>query len=155
MQSSQDTPEDVASMQAQLAEGRTVLSPGTLGQGLRKGLEGVPKKKERKRPGKIAASKQARPHSSQTVDPEEVPVKRAAMFHVMGEPMLAPKPLEAISGDLRRLHDHLLSTEKSLLASKDPGYPTYAARVLEVKCDVDTWPRRCSSCGLSISLRCF
>ena len=46
MKSSQDTPEDAASTQAQLAgrEGRTVLSPGTLGQGLRKGLEGVPKK---------------------------------------------------------------------------------------------------------------
>ena len=54
MKSSQDTPEDAASTQAQLAgrEGRTVLSPGTLGQGLRKGLEGVPKKKERKRQGR-------------------------------------------------------------------------------------------------------
>jgi hypothetical protein len=125
MQSSQDTPED--------AGGRTVvLSPTTLGQGLRKGLEGQPKKKERKRTGKIgsAAYKQARAHSSQTV----------AMFHVTGEPMLPPKPLEAIYGDLRRLHDHVLSTEKSLLASKDPGYPTYAARVPEGKCYVDTRP---------------
>ena len=50
MQSSQDMPEDVASMQAQLAEGRTVLSQTTLGQELRKGLEGQPKKKERRRP---------------------------------------------------------------------------------------------------------
>jgi hypothetical protein len=31
MKSSQDTPEDAASTQAQLAGGRTVLSPGTLG----------------------------------------------------------------------------------------------------------------------------
>ena len=78
-----------------------MLSPGTLGQGLRKGLEGVPKKKERKRPGKIGstACKQARAHSSQTVDSEErVFVKGAAMFHVMGEPMLPPKPLEAQIG---------------------------------------------------------
>ena len=125
MNSSQDTPEDVASTQAQLARGRTMLSPGTLGQGLRKGLEGVPKKKERKRLGKIAASKEARAHSSQTMDSEErVPVKGAAMFHLTGEPMLPPKPLEALSGDLRRLHDHVLLTEKSLLALKDPGYPT-------------------------------
>ena len=57
MKSSQDTPKDVASTQAQLAGGRTVLSPTTLGRGLRKGLEGVPKKKERKRSGKITASK--------------------------------------------------------------------------------------------------
>ena len=143
MKSSQDTPEDAASTQAQLAgrEGRTVLSPGTLGQGLRKGLEGVPKKKERKRSGKVTASKQARAHSSQTMHSEErVPVKGAVMFHLTGEPMLPPKPLEALSGDLRRLHDHVLSTEKSLLASKDPGYPTYAARVPEGKCYVDTRP---------------
>ena len=143
MKSPQDTPEDAASTQAQLSqrEGRTVLSPGTLGQGLRKGLEGVPKKKERKRSGKIAASKQARAQSSQTMHSEErVPVKGAAMFHLTGEPMLPPKPLEALSGDLRRLHDHVLSTEKSLLASKDPGYPTYAARVPEGKCYVDTRP---------------
>ena len=73
MKSSQDTPEDAASTQVQLAgrEGRSVLSQGTLGQGLRKGLEGVPKKKERKRSGKITASKQARAHSSQTMDSEE------------------------------------------------------------------------------------
>ena len=66
MKSSQDTPEDAASTQAQLAgrEGRTVLSPGTLGQGLRKGLDGVPKKNERKRSRKVTASKQARAHSS-------------------------------------------------------------------------------------------
>ena len=83
MNSSQDTPKDVASTQAQLAGGRTVLSPGTLGQGLRKGLEGVPKKKERKRSGKITASKQARAQSSQTMHSEErVPVKGAAMFHL-------------------------------------------------------------------------
>ena len=102
IKTSQDTPEDAASTQAQLAWGRTVLSPATLGQGLRKGLEGVPKKKERKRSGKIgsAACKQARAHSSQMVDFEErVPVKGAAMFHDTGEPMLLPKPLEALSGD--------------------------------------------------------
>ena len=77
MKSSHDKPEDAASTQAQLAGGRTVLSPATLGQGLRKGMEGVPKKKERKRPGKIgsAAYKQARAHSSHTVDSEEVPSK--------------------------------------------------------------------------------
>ena len=85
----------------------------------------MPKKKERKRSGKIAASKQARAQSSQTMHSEErVPVKGAVMFHLMGELMLPPKPLEALSGDLRRLHDHLLLIKKSLLALKDPGYPT-------------------------------
>ena len=39
MKSSQDTPEDAASTQAHLAgrKGRTVLSPGTLGQGVKEG----------------------------------------------------------------------------------------------------------------------
>jgi hypothetical protein len=144
LQSSQDTSEDAPSTQAQLAEGRTVLSPTTLGQGLRKGMEGQLKKKEtRKRPSKKGngAYKQARAHSSQTEDFEErVPIVGAAMFHVAGEPILPPKPLAAISGDLRRLHDHVLSTEKSLLASKDPGYPLYAVRVPEGKCYVNTQP---------------
>ena len=54
--------------------------------------------------------------------------------------MLPLKLLEALSGDLKRLHDHVLLTEKSLLASKDPGYPTYATCVPEGKCYVDTWP---------------
>ena len=47
MKSSQDTPKDAASTQAQLAgcEGRTVLSLGTLGQGLRKGWKVCPRKR--------------------------------------------------------------------------------------------------------------
>lgn len=71
---------------------------------------------------------------------DRVPVKGAAMFHLTGKPMLPPKLLEALTGDLRRQHDHVLSTKKSLLASKDPGYPTYAARVPKGKCYVDTQP---------------
>jgi hypothetical protein len=144
MQSSQDTPEDAGSTHAQLAKGRTVLSPTTLGQGLKKGLEDhQPPKKERKRPPKrgSAAYKKARAHSNQTAEFEEcVPVKGASMFHVTGQPILPPKPLAGISGDLRRLHDHVLSTEKSLLASEDPGYPLYAVRVPQAKCYVDTLP---------------
>jgi hypothetical protein len=132
MQSSQDTPPDAASMKGQLAEGRKVLSPTTLVAGVRKGLDGQPKKKERKRPPRrgSAAAKAAKASSSQpTGFADRVPVKGAAMYHVAGEPILPQKLLEGISGDLRRLHDHVLSTEKSLLASEDPGYPLYAVRV--------------------------
>src|SRR3989337_2195633 len=49
MQSSQDTPPDAASTQGQLAEGRAVLSPTTLGAVVREGLIGSlhePKKKQ-------------------------------------------------------------------------------------------------------------
>ena len=62
------------------------------------------------------------------------------MFHVAGKLILPPKPLEAISGDLRRLHDHVLSIEIILLASKNPGYPLYAVHVPEGKFYVDTRP---------------
>ena len=43
--------------------------------------------------------------------------------------MLPPDALSATTGDFRRLHDHVLSTEKSLLRSNDPGYPLYAVKV--------------------------
>ena len=62
------------------------------------------------------------------------------MIHVTGDPMLPPKLLKALLGDLRRLHDHVLPTEKSLLASEDPGYPLYAVCVPEGKFYVDTLP---------------
>jgi hypothetical protein len=146
MQSSQETPPDAASTHGQVAEGRAMLSPNTLVAGVRQGLEGSlpqPKKKQRKRPQKrgSAAAKASSSQSALPTDFEDhVPVKGAAMFHVAGQPILPLKLLEGISGDLRRLHDHVLSTEKSLLASKAPGYPLYAVRVPQAKCYVDTLP---------------
>jgi hypothetical protein len=116
-----------------------VLSPTTLVAGLRKGLEGQPKKKKRKRPPKrgSAAYKQAKASSSQSAPPTDfadgVRVKGAVMYHVASEPMLPSGPLEGISGDLTRLHDHVLSTEISVLTSQDPGYPLHAVRVPEGK----------------------
>src|SRR4051812_29391076 len=67
-------------------------------------------------------------------------MKGRALTHAAGELILPPKPLESISGDLKRLHDHVLSTERSLLASKDPGYPLYAVRVPPGMGCVDTSP---------------
>jgi hypothetical protein len=68
-------------------------------------------------------------------------VKGAAQFHVTGHPILPQKALEAIlNNDLWRLHEDVLAREKSLLASKDTGYPLYAAQVPTRKCYVDKWP---------------
>ena len=38
------------------------------------------------------------------------------------------------------MHNHVLSTKKSLLTLKAPGYPLYAVRVPQGKCYVDTLP---------------
>ena len=43
--------------------------------------------------------------------------------------MLPEDALAEIIGDLRRLYDHVLSTETSLLSSNDPGYPLYMVHV--------------------------
>ena len=60
---------------------------------------------------------------------DSVPMKHAPLLHVVGKPMVPADALAAITGDLRRLHDHVLSTERSLLASDDLGYPLYTVRV--------------------------
>jgi hypothetical protein len=137
MQSSQDTPPDATSTQGQLPEGCAVLSPTTLVAGVWKGLEGSvaqPKKKQRKRPAK----KGQPPPVNRVAD--TVSIRDSPLIHVAGKPMLPPDGLMAIHGDLRRLHDHVLETENSLLASEDPGYPLYAVHVPMGKGYVATCP---------------
>jgi hypothetical protein len=130
-------PLDAASTQGQLPEGRVVLSPTTLVAGVRKGLEGSiaqPKKKQRKRHVK----KGQPPPVTRVAD--TVSIRDAPLIHVAGKSMLPPDGLMAIHGDLRRLHDHVLETENSLLASKDPGNPVYAVHLLMGKGYVATCP---------------
>jgi hypothetical protein len=124
--------------QAQLiSQSRSILSPTTLGVGLREGLTDPPapeptKKQQRKRPmrkghkaANVASSSQPPPQTR--VD--SVPMKHAPLLHRVGKPMVPADALAAITGDLRRLHDHVLSTERSLLASDEPGYPLYTVHV--------------------------
>ena len=164
MQSSQDTPPDAASTQHEQGEGRreSVLSPTTLGAVVRGAMQDsqpLAKKKHRKRPLRraSAADKAAKASSSKSAPPtdfaDRVPMKGAALIQVASEPILPPKPLEGISGDLRRLHDHVLSTEKSLLASKDLGFMRFVC--LRASATSTRFPRKCFSCGLITSLRCF
>lgn len=128
-----------------------MLSPTTLGAGLREGLTDPPppeptKKKQRKRPApRKGKNKAANVGSSSQPPPQNrvahsVPMKHAALLHVAGKPMVPPNALAAITGDLRRLHDHVLSTERSLLASDDPGYPLYT---VHVPCTDKTYVHTC------------
>src|SRR3954464_12035417 len=142
----QDTPPDAASNQHE----QPLLSPSTLGLAIKGAMKGssqpLPQKKPRKRPNRkdLSAKKVVNASSSKSVPPtgfaDRVPMKGTALIHVAGEPILPSKPVESISGELRRLHDHVLSTEKSLLASKDPGYPLYAVHVPPSMGYVDTSP---------------
>ena len=138
MQSSQDTPPNAGSTQAQLiSQSHPKLSPTTLGVVLREGLTDPPapeptKKKQRKRPVARKSNKAGNVGSSSqppSIKVDSVPMKHAPLIHVTGEPMVPANALAAIAGDLRRLHDHVLSTERSLLASDDPGYPLYTVHV--------------------------
>ena len=134
MQSSQDTPPDAASTQDQQREGSAMLSPTTLGAGVRDGmLDSLPApKKHRKRPRKGLTGAKAASISQPPPQPrlaDRIPIKGVAKFHVPGDPILPKAALEGIDGDLRRLHDDVLSREKSLLVSKNHGYPPYVVNV--------------------------
>lgn len=131
-QSSQDTP-PYACTQDQPAEPRAMLSPTTMGVAVKEALPGslpVPAKKQRKRPkkGPTAKASSSQPPPAIRVR-DRVPIRNAPLVHIAGQPMLPPDALSATTGDFRRLHDHVLSTEKSLLRSNDPGYPLYAVKV--------------------------
>ena len=104
-----------------------------------------PAKKQRRRPGKKGAKGARAVSSSQPpLKPREVdriPVVGAERIHVAGHPILPQKALEDIlNNDLRRLHEDVLARQKSLLISKNPGYPLYAAQVLGGKLYVERWP---------------
>ena len=104
-----------------------------------------PAKKQRRRPdrkgpkGTRAASSSQPPLKPRVID--RIPVEGAKRFHVTSKPILPTKALEHIlNNDLRRLHADVLAREKSLLISKNRGYPLYAAHVLGGKLYVERWP---------------
>ena len=72
---------------------------------------------------------------------DRIPVEGAKRFHVAGEPILPAKALEHIlNNDLKRLHEDVLASEKSLLTVAKLGYPLYAAQVSGGKLYVERWP---------------
>lgn len=68
---------------------------------------------------------------------DRIPIPGAAKFHIPGVPILTKAAVEAIYGDLRRLHDDVLRREKSLIASKNPGYPLYVVNMPQERLYVD------------------
>jgi len=97
-------------------------------------------KKHRKRAkkGNKAASMIQPPPQPRVQD--RIPVMGAVKYHIPGEPILPKAAVEAIYGDLRRLHDDVLRREKSLIASQNLGYPLYVVNVPQQRLYIDTFP---------------
>ena len=96
------------------------------------------KHRKRARKGNKAASMIQLPLQPRVQD--RIPVMGAAKYHIPSEPILTKGVVEAIYGDLRRLHDDVLRREKSLIASQNPGYPLYVVNVPQQRLYVDTFP---------------
>jgi hypothetical protein len=115
-------------------------------------------KKHRKRPkkgrnaGKAASMSQPPP---QPMVQDRIPIQGARKYHIPGNPILSNEAVEAIDGDLRRLHDDVLWREQSLIASENPGYPLYVVNVPQQRLYVQTFPRKSSSFDLTTSSTCF
>ena len=71
---------------------------------------------------------------------DHIHVCGAVKYHIVDEPILPKASVEAIHGDLRRLHDNVLRREKSLIASENPGYPLYVVNVPRQRLYADTIP---------------
>ena len=138
---SQETPQDVfnqmckESLLAMLSPPQkdqpikpaTMLSPNTLGATLYEAIKGQPKKaRKRTKNGGAASSSQPAPKTIRVQD--RIPTD-ARPYHISGQPILPPDVLKRVTGDLRSLHDAVLSTEKRLLSMQDPPYPLFAVKV--------------------------
>src|ERR1041384_7089438 len=57
---------------------------------------------------------------------DSLPVRDASVLHILGRPMLPANALKGLMPELRRLHDHVLSTElvffEPLLAQQDTSF---------------------------------
>ena len=97
-------------------------------------------KKHRKGPrkGNKVASMIQPPQQPRVQD--RIAILGAAKCHIPGHPILPKAAVEAIYGDLRRLHDDVLRREKSLIASENPGYPLYVVNVPRQRFYVDIFP---------------
>ena len=77
-------------------------------------IDDVPPKKHRKRArkGNNKADAMIQPPLQPRVQ-DRIPIPSAAKYHIPGEPILPKASVEAIHGDLRRLHDDVLWERKA------------------------------------------
>jgi len=109
-----------------------VLSPNTLLRTASQAVKGPPTeplgkipKKSRKRPTK-------KDHAQSQPAPvlmDKVPTEYMRPVHVLGYPILPPRVLKTLGGNLVSLHDSILQSEEQLMRDPDPSYPLYIAKV--------------------------
>jgi hypothetical protein len=127
---SQETP-PAAFTQDQPVPKPLFLSPNTLRTTATTALAGEPAVKTKKLRKRV---KKGGPSASQQPAPEVIRVQDriplgGQSYHIAGEPILPPEMLKCIKGDLRQLHDLVLSIEKHLISLPDPTYPLFMAKV--------------------------
>ena len=86
---------------------------------------------------------------------DHIAVPGAVKYHIAGEPILPKASVEAIHDDLRRLHDDVLRSEKSLIASENPGYPLFVVSMPRKRLCVDSFPVEKSFFDSITSSTCF
>jgi hypothetical protein len=131
--SSQDTPEAAAFTEDQTAR-PDILSPNTLHkvatQAIREGVPPTLGKKARKRSKKGAPASSCQPAPTKPVRVQDkVPIMNWRTYHVAGQPILPQKLLKTLTGDMRSLHDSVLTVEQRLLGMSSPSYPVFMAKV--------------------------
>ena len=132
---SQDTPPAGAFTQEQTVR-EAILSPNTLLHSTRDAmLDGAPKpKKVRKRNKKSEYASGSQPPAPKPIRFKDGPGPYKNVMqeiHVAGLAILPKHMLDAVSGDMKSLHDSVLTRELQLLKMNDPAYPVFAVKVPE------------------------
>lgn len=134
---SQETPEDVAPDTQTAAE--KIITPNTLHGLIDKACSevvsrpGKPRKRAKKKDKGVSSTQPMPPAAGKPVkeirSQDNIPIKGWREYHVAGEPILPPEALKTLTGDMRSLHDSVLTWETHLLSMTSPSYPVFYVRV--------------------------
>jgi len=118
----EDTPPDAYTQDKAAQQPPNILSPNTMLTGICAGFAetqpgpGTKKKQKHRKRGKKGANAASMSQPPPVIRVHDsVPVRDAPVLHISGRPMLPANELKGLTQELRRLHDHVLSTEHSLL----------------------------------------
>jgi hypothetical protein len=124
---SQEMPEDVAADTQTAAA--NIINPNTLHGLIDEACAEVVSrpKKPRKRAKKdkcVSSSQPVPPAAGKPVkeirSQDNIPIKGWREYHVAGQPILPPEALKTLTGDMRSLHDSVLTWETHLLSMTSP-----------------------------------
>jgi hypothetical protein len=59
---------------------------------------------------------------------DNIPIKGWREYHVAGQPILPLEAIKTLTGDMRSLHDRILTWETHLLSMTSPSYPVFLVK---------------------------